>query len=149
MAIPIQIYAYDQPKARKFVWSIFEAGIRVLPISVTPISDVGNFQSSSTYREIQGQDFDFTTRNTKTMVRYDWYIVKFNFDLRQSANSNNNFLYNSGFGASGDVIFMRNCRTFMLRVGSTDLAFMSPASSTLNAKINNLFYNPPYQLSTS
>ena len=89
MAIPIQIYAYDQPTARKYVWSILEAGIRLLPITATPITDVGNFYSSSSYREIQSQDFDFTTRNTKTLVRYDWYILKFNFDLRQSANTNN------------------------------------------------------------
>jgi hypothetical protein len=38
MSIPVQIYAYDQPSARKYVWSILEAGIRVLPITVTPIS---------------------------------------------------------------------------------------------------------------
>ena len=83
------------------------------------------------------------------MVNYDWYILKFNFDLRQSANSNNNFKYNSGFGASGDVIFMRNCQTVMLRVGTTDLPFVTPGSTTRNAKINNLFYNPQYQLSSS
>ena len=68
MAIPVQIYAYDQPTARKYVWSILEAGIRLLPVTVTPISDIGNFYSSSTYRNVQSQDFDFTTRNTKTMV---------------------------------------------------------------------------------
>jgi len=50
MAIPIQIYAYDQPSARKFVWSILEAGIRLLPITVTPIGDNGNFHSSSSFR---------------------------------------------------------------------------------------------------
>ena len=50
LAIPIQLYAYDQPTARKFVWSILEGGIRVLPITVTPISDLGNFYTSSTYR---------------------------------------------------------------------------------------------------
>ena len=80
------------------------------------------------------------------MVQSDWYILKFNFDLRQSANSNNNFKYNSGFSNSGDVIFMRNCQTIMLRVGSTNLAFPSPGSTSRNAKVNNLFYNPSYQL---
>jgi hypothetical protein len=106
MSIPVQIYAYDQPTARKFVWSIQEAGIRVLPITVTPISDLGNFASSSTYREISNQDLSFTTRNTKAMVQNDWYILKFNFALRQSANSNGNFHYNSGLSNTGDVIFM-------------------------------------------
>ena len=80
------------------------------------------------------------------MVRYDWYILKFNFDLRQSANSNSNFKYNSGFGASGDVIFMMNSKTVMLRVQATDLSFVTPGSTGRNAKINNLFYNPPWQL---
>lgn len=50
MAIPIQVYAFDQPAQTKFIWSIVEAGIRVLPITTTPITDIGNFQSSSTYR---------------------------------------------------------------------------------------------------
>ena len=145
-AIPVQVYAYDQVSGRKFIWSIFEGGIRLLPITSTPISDVGNFHTSIGYRELQGQDLDFTTRNTKTMVRYDWYIVKFNFDLRQSATSINNFRYNSGFGGKGDVIFMRNCQTVLLRVQTTDLNFVSPASTGFNAKMNNLFYNPPWQL---
>jgi hypothetical protein len=36
----------------------------------------------------------------------------------------------------------------MLRVGSTNLAFTTSGSTSHNAKINNLFYNPPYQLNT-
>ena len=149
MAIPVQVYAYDQPTARKYVWSMQEAGIRLIPITVTPISDLGNFATSSSYREISGLDFDFTTRNTKAMVQNDWYILKFNFDLRQSANSNGNFHYNSGFSNSGDVIFMENCKTVLLRVGSTNLALMASGSTTINARINNLFYNPSTQLTTA
>ena len=41
---------------------------------------------------------------------------------------------------------MRNCQTVMLRVQTTDLTFVAPASSSRNAKINNLFCNPPWQL---
>lgn len=106
MSIPIQVYAYDQPSARKFIWSIVEAGIRVLPIITTPISDDGNFASSNAVREIRGVDLSFTTRNTQNMVKYDWYILKFEFGLRQSANSNSSFKYNSGLSHSGDTIFM-------------------------------------------
>lgn len=50
MAIPIQVYAYDQPSATKFIWSIVEAGIRILPITQTPINDLGNFASSNAIR---------------------------------------------------------------------------------------------------
>jgi hypothetical protein len=149
MSIPVQIYAYDQPTGRKFVWSMVEAGIRLLPITSTPVSDLGNFAVNTAYREISGRNLDFTTRNTKNMARYDWYIIKFGFALRQSINSNNNFLYNAGLGSSGDVIFMENCRTIMLRVGTNDLALMTPGSSTINGRINGLFYVPPYQLSTA
>lgn len=84
------------------------------------------------------------------MVQNDWYILKFGFDLRQSINSNGNFRYNSAsFSNSGDVIFMEKCRTVLLRVGSTGLAFVSSGSTTPNARINALFYNPPYQLTTA
>jgi hypothetical protein len=82
------------------------------------------------------------------MKQNDWYILKFNFDLRQSINSNGNFKYNNAFANSGDVIFMEKCRTVMLRVGATDLAFVASGSTNVNARINALFYNPPYQLST-
>lgn len=148
MAIPIQVYAYDQPSATKIIWSILEAGIRVLPITVTPISDLGNFVSSNPIREVMNTDFSFTARNTRIMVKDDWYILKFNFNLRQSANSNSSFKYNSGFGSSGDVIFMLNCKTVLLRVGTNSLTIVTPGSSTLNAKIQALFYNPSYQLNT-
>lgn len=148
MGIPIQVYAYDQPSATKFIWSIVEGGIRVLPITLTPISDLGNFISSNPVREVRSTDFSFTTRNTKAMVRGDWYILKFGFDLRQSANSNNNFRYNSGLGSQGDVIFMRNCRTVLLRIGTSNLNILTPGSTTINGRISGLFYNPPYQLTT-
>lgn len=82
------------------------------------------------------------------MVKNDWYILKFGFDLRQSANSNGSFTYNSGLGASGDVIFMRNCQTVLLRVGSTALAITTPGSTSVNAQLNSLFYNPSFQLNT-
>lgn len=149
LAIPVQVYAYDQTYARKFVWSIMEAGIRVLPVTVTPISDLGNFVTSKVYREGSGANFDFTTRNTKAMVRYDWYILKFNFPLRQSANSNGNFKYRTDFALSGDVIFMERCRTVLLRMGTSDLAIMTPGSTSPNGRINSLFYTPPTQLTTA
>lgn len=50
LGIPVQIYALDQPSQTKFVWSILEAGIRILPITATPITDKGNFASSSAFR---------------------------------------------------------------------------------------------------
>lgn len=149
MSIPVQVYAYDQPSATKFIWSMVEAGIRVLPITTTPITDLGNFASSSTYREQMSTSLSFTTRNTKAMVSGDFYILKFNFDLRNSANSNGAFNYNSGLGASGDVIFMRKCRTILLRVGTTALNILTPGSATISGRITSLFYNPSTQLTTS
>ncbi len=149
MSIPVQVYAYDQPLTKKFIWSIVEAGIRVLPVTVTPINDIGNFLSSNAIREIMNTHLSFTTRNTRSMVKNDWYILKFGFDLRQSANSNGSFNYNSGLGSSGDVIFMRNCQTIMLRVGTNNLDITTPGSTTLNARITSLIYNPPHQLTST
>jgi hypothetical protein len=121
----------------------------VLPVTVSPISDLGNFASSNPVREAQSTSFSFTTRNTKTMVKNDWYILKFGIDLRQTANSNGSLGYNSGFPNTGDVIFMRNSQTILLRVGSTALAITTPGATATNAKINSLFYNPSYQLTTT
>jgi len=83
------------------------------------------------------------------MVRFDWYILKFNFDLRNSANNNGGFLYNSGLGNSGDVIFMERCRTIMLRVGTAELAIPASGATAINARISSLFYTPSTQLTTA
>lgn len=121
----------------------------MLPTSTTAIADLGNFATSSSERQISGIHFDFTTRNTKALVQNDLYILKFNFDLRMSQKYSGSFKYNSGFANSGDVIFMRNCRTIILRVGASSLAIVSSGSTAKNARIDSSFYNPFIQLSTS
>jgi hypothetical protein len=68
------------------------------------------------------------------MAQNDLYILKFNFDLRMSQKYSGNFKYN-GFGGIGDVIFMRNCQTVMLRVGSTSLSLTTSGSTATNARI--------------
>ena len=84
------------------------------------------------------------------MASQDWYILKFNFDLRNTATSIGGFAYNSAsFTNTGDVIFMRNCRTILLRVGATALAITTPGSTALNARVTSLLYNPPHQLTTA
>lgn len=59
------------------------------------------------------------------------------------------FKYNTGFANSGDVIFMRNCKTVILRVGASSLSIIASGSTTKNARIDSSFYNPFIQLSTS
>lgn len=83
------------------------------------------------------------------MVLSDWYILKFNFDLRSTSNTNGTLSYNTNLAGTGDIIFMRNCQTILLRIGTTALSILAPGSTTVNAKINSLFYNPPYQLTTA
>ena len=63
---------------------MIQAGIRVLPTSVTPITDNGNFALSTTERQTNNVDFSFTTRNTQDLLGGDLYIMKFNFDLRRT-----------------------------------------------------------------
>ena len=82
LAIPIQIYSFDTNNAKKDCWSMIEAGIKILPTAVTPISFTGNFACGSSERQISDQNFDFVTRNTKNLLEDDLYILKFNFDLR-------------------------------------------------------------------
>ena len=57
MAIPVTIYAYNQNGGNKYIWSIIEAGIRILPSLASPIADLGNFYISSSAREAQNINF--------------------------------------------------------------------------------------------
>ena len=149
LAIPMMFGNYRMDNDRFRSWSFVEAAIRVIPSSQTPIADSGNFASSSTYRQISNQHLDLTTRNSKSMKQGDLYILKFNFDLRNEQKQAGAFKYNSGFTETGDIIFMRNCRTILLRIGATDLATVTSGSAGLNARIQSEFYNPPTQLATS
>lgn len=83
------------------------------------------------------------------MSQNDLYILKFNFDLRMTQKSAGSFLYNSGLGSSGDVIFMRNCQTIILRVGTSSLNLATTGSTSINARINSVFYNPMIQLTSA
>jgi hypothetical protein len=149
MAIPVQVYAFDQPSQTKFCWSIVEAGIRILPTYVTPTNDIGSWVSSTPFRGIYSTTLKFTTRNTKSMVQYDWNILKFNFDLTRSGTNIGSFNYNSDLLGVGDVIFMRNCQTILLRIGTTALSIPTPGTTTLNGQIGSLFNNPFTQLTSS
>lgn len=68
------------------------------------------------------------------MAQNDLYILKFNFDLRMSQKYSGSFKYN-GFSSVGDVIFMRNCKTVILRVGSTSLGLSTTGSTATNSRI--------------
>ena len=63
------------------------------------------------------------------------YILKFGFDLRNEQLKAGSFKYNSGLGNSGDIIFMRNCKTVILRVGATDLTTPASGSTDINARL--------------
>lgn len=66
-----------------------------------------------------------------------------------SQKYSSSFKYNSGLSAIGDVIFMRNCQTVLLRVGGTNLALTNTGTTSINARIESNFYNPPTNLVTS
>ncbi len=74
--------------------------------------------------------------------------MKFGFDLRNTANANGSLSYNTNMLGTGDVIFLRNSMTILLRIGSTPLSILSSGSTVWNMQINGLFYTPPYQLNT-
>lgn len=63
LAIPVQIYSYDQYRARKDTWSMIEAGIRVIPRENLVMRSSGNFKTYS-QRQTSGQHFELTTRNS-------------------------------------------------------------------------------------
>lgn len=147
LAIPLQVYGYDPYLHKKDPWNLIESAIQVIPTLTSAIADVGNFQVSNNYREIQNIDFSFTARNTKNLIQGNLYILKFNFDLRREQKYAGKFKYNSGFSDSSDIIFMRNCKTIILRVGATALTSIVSGGTVLNVLLDDVFYNPQNKLS--
>ena len=128
--------------------------MKVIPTSVSPINDFGNFVCDTPYRQVQNTNFRFTNRNTKPLQPGDYYIMKFNFDLRNSDKKTSAFKYPySAYTNSGDAIFLRNCKTILLRVGAAALSNWVTAdvaqSNKLNVQLANVMYNPAIKLSTS
>ena len=83
----------------------------------------------------------------------DYYILKFNFDLRNSDKKTSAFKYPyAAYANSGNAIFLRNCRTILLQVGATPLAnYIADAtqSNKLNVLLDNVMYNPSVRLTSS
>lgn len=101
----------------------------MIPTTVSPINDFGNFQVSSLFRQLDGVDFKFTTRNTKTLINGDLYILKFNFDLRKNNKFLSSFKYPATTSAnSGNTIFLRNCRTILIEIGLASLSNVASGS---------------------
>lgn len=127
-----------------------EAGIRVLPTSVSATNDFGNFKVDNNYRQLDGVKFLFTNRNTKVLETGDLYVLKFGFDLRKTGTFSNAFKYSySAYANSGDLIFLPNSRTIMLRVGASTLPVAASGSLTENVLLDSVFYNPSIQLSAT
>ena len=133
---------------------MLEAGIKVIPTSVSPVNDYGNFFSDTAFRQVRDTKFRFTNRNTKPLLAGDYYIMKFNFDLRKSDRQPSAFKYPfSSYTNSGDAIFLRNCQTILLRVGATALANFVAAdaaqSNKHNVLLDNVIFNPPTILTST
>jgi len=80
--------------------------------------------------------------------------LKFNFDLRNSDKKTSAFKYPyAAYTNSGDAIFLRNCKTILLRVGAAALSNWVAAdasqSNKLNVQLANVMYNPATKLTTS
>jgi hypothetical protein len=152
-AIPIQVYVEEINTNRKIIWQMLEAGIKLIPTAASPINDFGNFLPDTT-RQLIDTDFKFTNRNTKPLQPGDYYIMKFNFDLRKTGRVANAFKYPfSTYSSSGDAIFLQNSRTILLKVGSTALSNWIAADAAQtnkhNVLLDNVIYNPAIKLTSS
>ncbi len=154
LAIPIQVYVEELKTTRKLIWQMVEAGIKVIPTTASPINDFGNFVCDTTYRQVKDTNFRFTNRNTQPLQTGDYYILKFNFDLRNADKKTSAFKYPySAYTNTGDAIFLRNCKTILLKVGAAALPNWVTAdvsqTNKLNVLLSNVMYNPATKLSTS
>ena len=59
----------------------------------------------------------------------------------------NGFKYLTTFASSGDVFFLTNCKTILLRIGANSLTTVASGSTARNARFSN-FITPANQLTT-
>lgn len=121
---------------------------------MSPVNDFGNFLCDTPFRQVKDTDLKFTNRNTKPLQAGDFYIMKFNFDLRNSDKKTSAFKYPySSYANSGNAIFLKNCKTIVLEVGATPLGNFIAAdaaqSNKLNVLLDNVLFNPATKLTTT
>ncbi len=139
LAIPVTVYSYDQYAATKTNWNLLENAFNMIMTTTPPILDKGNFAFNTAVYQTYPVAMSFTTRNSAPLLNGDFYIVKINFDPRQTGYFATDFQYNVGLGSSNILYILRNCMTYVLKVGSTTLASVASGSATANAQINKVF----------
>lgn len=147
LSIPATIYSFNQYYVTKNNWNFLESGFKLIVTSNSPILDKGNFAFDKPSYQTYPVIMSFTTRNSAPLLAGDFYIVKVNFDPRQNGLFSSGFVYNSGFGATGTLYILRNCMTYVLKIGATTLASVVSGSAGFNAQIKNV--KTPYWMPTT
>ena len=120
----------------------------MIPVTTTSIIDDGKWFFSGNARLRPTTLVSFVARNSLTMSPNDWYILKFNYKFSTFGKFTNSFLYSTTFANTGDLFYLINCKTVLLRLGSNTLPAVAPGSTTRNARFTN-FINPAHQLTTA
>lgn len=113
-------------------------------------TDVGNPTSQNAQLQTSGMYFSMTTRNYWTLSAGDYYILYFNFPLRNNGLISNGCTSITGSSVYGDAYYHQNLWIIVCAVTTSNITVPSAGGNvtTQNLRISG-FYTPFYYLKSS
>lgn len=145
VSIPFFIYSQEQGTTVRTNFDVIENAV-FLRDDAYIYSDVGSVRTQNQQLQTSGVYIDMITRNVWNVVNGDYYVILFNFPIRNNGYFSGACTY-PGSSTYGDAYYHQNLWVIICAV-TTGTAIGVPAGgyTTRNLRITN-FYTPFYYLS--
>ena len=148
VSIPFFIYSMDLDTMFKSNFNTVENAVYLrtanLPSTKT---DEGDIYSASEYLQTSGTYINMITRNTYTINVGEYYLLFFNFPLRNNGKVSSGCTYPAS-QTYGDAYYHENIWAIVCAVTSNTIGVPGGGSVTRNLRISG-FYTPWFYLSSS
>jgi hypothetical protein len=149
VSIPFFIYSYEQGTLIRTNFDVIENAILLRKDYDTRASDWIDLYSQNGRQQTPGVYVDMITRNTANIGKGDYYVILFNFPLRNNGVVSSGCSYPGGV-IYGDAYYHQNLWIIVCLVthNSNYIGVPGDGHVTRNLRISN-FYTPFYYLQSS
>lgn len=146
VSIPFFIYSQEQGTTVRTNFDVIENAV-FLRADTYIYSDVGWVRSQNQQLQTSSVYIDMITRNVWNVVSGDYYVIFFNFPIRNNGFFSGACTY-PGSSTYGDAYYHQNLWVIICAVNSATIGVPAGGGTTRNLRITN-FYTPFYYLSTA